>query len=283
MRLSPTLALVRDFVREKPLGAAGGILVGLMLIVALFAPFLSPMDPLQTSPLERLLGPSSAHWLGTDGIGRDVASRLIHGARVSLLVGVVATLVGAVTGALIGMVSGYTGGRVDFFVQRVMDVLLAFPALILALTIMAALGPSVVNVIAAIAIPFMPRTNRIARSVTLATKEAVYIEAARGLGLREARVVLRHLMPNCVPPFIVYTTALLGSAVLVEASLSFLGLGVPPPHPSWGRSLSESMAFIQRSPWLTIWPGLAISLFVLGANLFGDALRDKLDPRLQRL
>jgi peptide/nickel transport system permease protein len=271
------------FVREKPLGAAGGIVVIAMLLIALLAPVLSPMDPLETSPLDRMLPPSSEHLLGTDGVGRDVLSRMIYGARVSLQIGVLATLLGTIAGALIGIISGYKGGRIDFLVQRLMDVLLAFPALILGLMIMAVLGPSIPNVIAAIAIPFTPRANRIARSVTLATKEAVFIQAARGLGLPEMRIIIRHLTPNCVPPFIVLSTALLSSAVLVEASLSFLGLGVPPPHPSWGRSLSESMAYMQRSPWLAIWPGIAISLFVFGANLFGDALRDRLDPRLKRL
>lgn len=275
-------ALLR-FAREKPLGAAGGMVLFLMLLLAILAPLVAPTDPLTTNARVRLAPPSALHLLGTDELGRDLASRLIYGARVSVLVGVAAAAAGSVIGALVGILTGYAGARLDFFVQRVMDVLLAFPTLILALAVMAVLGSSIPNVIIAIAIPFIPRSNRVVRSVALSVKEMQYVEAARAVGAKPARIVFRHIVPNCLPSYLIIATALLGTAILVEASLSFLGLGVPPPHPSWGRSLSESMQYFERAPWLAIFPGVAISLAVFGANLFGDALRDVWDPRLKRL
>lgn len=269
--------------RGKPLGAFGGALLAFMVVMAAVGPYIVPADPFNTSMAERLLSPSLTHPLGTDELGRDQLARIVYGARISMMVGIIATVIGTSIGAVVGIVSGYVGGRVDMLVQRAMDVLLAFPALILALAIMAALGSSIPNVIIAISIPFIARSNRVVRSAALAVKEFPYIEAALALGLPQWRIVARHMLPNCMAPYIVIATALLGSAILIEASLSFLGLGVPPPQPSWGRSLSESMLFFQRAPWLAIFPGVAISLAVFGVNLFGDALRDIWDPRLKRL
>ncbi|MEK7848211.1 MAG: ABC transporter permease [Chloroflexota bacterium] len=272
-----------SFVREKPLGAAGGIILVFMVLVALVGPLVAPADPLTTNVMGRLAPPSSQHLLGTDELGRDLLSRLIYGARVSMLVGVLATVLGSGIGALLGIVSGYLGGRVDMVVQRFMDVLMAFPPLVLALALMAVMGPSVPNVIVAISVAFLPRANRVVRAAALAVKELQYIEAARAVGATRARIIFVHVVPNCLASYLIIASVLLGASILVEASLSFLGLGVPPPHPSWGRSLSESMQYFRQGAWLAIFPGIAISLAVFGANLFGDALRDMWDPRLKRL
>lgn len=274
---------VLRLVKEKPLGAAGGMALLFMLLVAAVGPFLVPGNPLITNISQRLAAPSSLHPMGTDELGRDVLGRVVYGARISMVVGLVASIIGTSIGAVVGILCAYVKGKLDLYVQRIMDILLGFPALILALAIMAALGPSVTNVTLAITIPFIPRSNRVVRSAALSVREQPYIEAARALGLPRWRILWRHLVPNCLAPYIIIATALLGSAILVEASLSFLGLGVPPPYPSWGRSLSESMSYFQKAPWLAIFPGLAISLAVFGANLLGDALRDVWDPRLKRL
>ncbi len=271
------------FAREKPLGAAGGILMLVIILVAILAPWLAPMDPLRTHVREALAAPSGQYLLGSDELGRDSLSRIIYGARISILVGFTAMFFGTVTGTIINVFSAYKGGWVDILVQRVMDVLLAFPTLIMALAIMAVLGPSVRNVIIAISIPFIPRAGRVVRSAALAVKEQQYVEAAQAVGASQWRIVFRHVLPNCMAPYLIIATALLGTAILVEASLSFLGLGIPPPTPSWGRALAEAMEFFNASPWLAIFPGIAISLAVFGVNLLGDALRDVLDPRLKRL
>lgn len=272
-----------DFIKNKPLGAVGAAVFILMILVAIFAPFISPFDPVTTHIRERLAQPSLTHILGTDELGRDLLSRLIYGTRVSIMVGVLSSVIGSLIGAFIGIPSGYVGGRVDMAIQRIMDVLLAFPALIMALAIMAVLGTSIPNVIIAISIPFIPRSNRVVRSVALSVKEMQYIEAAKALGARSARVIFRHMVPNTLASYLIVITALLGNAILIEASLSFLGLGIPPPYPSWGRSLSDSMQYYLQAPWIAIFPGIAISLAVFGANLFGDALRDVWDPRLKRV
>jgi peptide/nickel transport system permease protein len=220
--------------------------------------------------------------LGTDNLGRDIYSRLVHGARVSLIVGVASTLLGSVLGGVIGLLSGYAGGRVDLMTQRVLDILQGLPLLVLALVMSAALGPSLTNVAIAISVPIVPRAARVIRSSVLAIREMQYVEAARAVGLRHLRIAFRHVLPNTMGPFIVLCTAQLGSAILVEAALSFLGLGVPEPYPSWGRMLSLSAAeFAQKAPHLVLFPGFAISLAVFGTNLLGDALRDTLDPRLR--
>jgi peptide/nickel transport system permease protein len=260
------------FCRKKPLGAAGGVIMLLIAFAAIFANVLQTHDPIATDAAVTLAPPSAAHWLGTDHLGRDIYSRILHGARVSLLVGL----------GVIGLLSGYVGGKTDLVVQRVMDILQGLPLLVLALVMAAALGPSIPNVILAISIPIMPRAARVIRSSVLSIREFQYVEAARALGLTHLRIAFRHIMPNTVGPFIVLGTAQLGSAILVEAALSFLGLGVPEPYPSWGRMLSVSAAeYAQKAPHLVLFPGIAISLAVFGANLLGDALRDTLDPRLR--
>jgi peptide/nickel transport system permease protein len=274
-------AAVVRFVRTQPLGTAGAVLVGTLVATALLADVLATHDPVRTSA-HVLVAPGADFWLGTDNLGRDLFSRVVHGSRVSLIVGLASTLLGAVVGGLVGLVSSYLGGKTDLLSQRVMDVMQALPILVLALVLAAALGPSLPNAIVAISIPVVPRAARIIRASVLAVRELPYIEAARALGVRHARVALRHILPNTMAPFIVLVTAQLGGSILVEAALSFLGLGVPEPYPSWGRMLSIAAAeYAQKAPWLVVWPGLAISLAVFGTNLLGDALRDTLDPRLR--
>ncbi len=274
-------ALVR-FARKKPLGAAGGVLILVMLVTAIFAEILQTHDPIATDAAATLASPSADHWLGTDHLGRDIYSRIVHGARVSLIVGVASTLLGSVLGGIIGLLSGYVGGNTDLITQRILDILQGLPLLVLALVMSAALGPAVHNVIIAISIPIIPRAARVIRSSVLSIREMQYVEAARALGVRHLRIAFRHILPNTMGPFIVLCTAQLGSAILVEATLSFLGLGVPEPYPSWGRMLSVSAAeYAQKAPHLVLFPGIAISLAVFGSNLLGDALRDTLDPRLR--
>jgi peptide/nickel transport system permease protein len=275
-------ATVFRFSRKKPLGAAGAFIILVIAFTAILANVLQTEDPISTNAAVTLAPPSAVHWLGTDHLGRDIYSRILHGARVSLLVGLGSTLVASVLGGVIGLLSGYVGGKTDLLVQRVMDILQGLPLLVLALVMAAALGPSIPNVILAISIPIMPRAARVIRSSVLSIREFQYVEAAHALGLTHLRIAFRHILPNTVGPFIVLGTAQLGSAILVEAALSFLGLGVPEPYPSWGRMLSVSAAeYAQKAPWLVLFPGIAISLAVFGSNLLGDALRDTLDPRLR--
>jgi peptide/nickel transport system permease protein len=249
---------------------------------ALLAELLATSDPIATEAASTLAPPGPAHWLGTDHLGRDIYSRIVHGARVSLIVGVASTLIGSVLGGITGLLSGYVGGKTDLLTQRCLDILQGLPLLVLALVMSASLGPSIENVIIAISVPIIPRAARIVRSSVLSIREMPYVEAARALGLRHLRIAFRHVLPNTMGPFIVLCTAQLGSAILVEAALSFLGLGVPEPYPSWGRMLSVSAAeYAQKAPHLVLFPGLAISLAVFGSNLLGDALRDTLDPRLR--
>ncbi len=269
------------FVRKNPLGAAGGVLMILLVLAAVSAELLATHNPVRTST-RVLVPPGADFWLGTDNLGRDLWSRVVYGSRISLVVGLAATLLGAVVGGLVGLVSGYVGGRTDLVSQRLMDIMQALPILVLALVMAAALGPSLTNTIIAISVVIIPRAARVVRSSVLAIREFPYIEAARAIGVSHARVAFRHVLPNTIGPFIVLITAQLGGAILVEAALSFLGLGIPEPHPSWGRMLSIAAAeYAQKAPWLVIFPGLAISLAVFGTNLLGDALRDTLDPRLR--
>jgi peptide/nickel transport system permease protein len=270
------------FARKKPLGAIGGLIMAAIVLTALLAHVFATHDPIAAEAGRTLARPSAEHWLGTDNLGRDIYSRIVHGARVSLVVGVASTLLGSVLGGVIGLLSGYAGGRVDLATQRVLDILQGLPLLVLALVMSAALGPSLTNVAIAISVPIIPRAARVIRSSVLAIREMQYVEAARAVGLRHLRIAFRHVLPNTMGPFIVLCTAQLGSAILVEAALSFLGLGVPEPYPSWGRMLSLSAAeFAQKAPHLVLFPGFAISLAVFGTNLLGDALRDTLDPRLR--
>jgi peptide/nickel transport system permease protein len=274
--------VVARFVRKKPLGAAGGALILVMVITALFAELLQTHDPIATNAAYTLGRPNLEHLLGTDHLGRDIYSRIVHGARVSLVVGVASTLLGSVLGGIVGLLSGYIGGKTDLVTQRILDILQGLPLLVLALVMSAALGPSVQNVVIAISIPIIPRAARVIRSSVLSIREMQYVEAARSLGVQHLRIAFRHILPNTIGPFIVLCTAQLGSAILVEATLSYLGLGVPEPYPSWGRMLSVSAAeYAQKAPHLVLFPGIAISLAVFGSNLLGDALRDTLDPRLR--
>jgi peptide/nickel transport system permease protein len=269
------------FVRRNPLGAAGGLLMILLVLAAVFAEALATHNPVRTST-RVLVGPGAEFWLGSDNLGRDLWSRVVYGSRISLAVGLASTLLGAVVGGVVGLVSGYVGGKTDLIAQRLMDIMQALPILVLALVMAAALGPSLPNTIIAISVVIAPRAARVVRSSVLAIREFTYIEAARALGVNHARVAFRHILPNTFGPFVVLITAQLGGAILGEAALSFLGLGIPEPYPSWGRMLSIAAAeYAQKAPWLVIYPGVAISLAVFGTNLLGDALRDTLDPRLR--
>jgi peptide/nickel transport system permease protein len=262
------------------LGTVGLVIMVLFVWVALSADLIGRYDPLSVDSAHRLAAPDWRHWLGTDSFGRDVWSRIVHGARISLAVGIGSTTLGASIGVIVGLTSGYLSGWVDLVFQRVTDMLQALPLLVLALVMTAALGPSLPNVIIAIAIPLIPTVSRVIRANTLALREQPFVEAAKSIGMSEVRIALRHVLPNTLAPLIVLATAQLGSTILTEASLSFLGLGIPEPYPSWGRMLSESAAeYVRVAPWLVIFPGVAISLAVFGTNLFGDALRDILDPR----
>jgi len=262
------------------LGTIGLVIMVVFVLTALSANLICRYDPLQVEAAHALARPDLRHWMGTDSFGRDVWSRIVHGARISLAVGIGSTALGASIGVMVGLVSGYLSGWVDLVFQRVTDILQALPLLVLALVMTAALGPSLPNVIIAIAIPLIPTVSRVIRANTLALRELPFVEAAKSIGMSETRIVLRHVLPNTLAPLIVLATAQLGSTILTEASLSFLGLGIPEPYPSWGRMLSESAAeYVRVAPWLVIFPGIAISLAVFGTNLFGDALRDILDPR----
>jgi len=274
------LATAGYFIRRYPLGAAGAVIISAFVLMAIFAPWITQFDPTLTNPRVSLAYPGGAHPLGADFMGRDMWSRIVYGARISLAVGIGSTGLGCLFGVTIGLTSGYFGGWYDLLVQRLMDMMQSLPLLVMALVMTAALGPSLSNTIIAIAIPLVPSVARVIRSNTLMLRELPFVEASRAVGMNEFAIAIRHVLPNTLAPLIVLATAQLGSTILTEASLSFLGLGIPEPYPSWGRMLSESAAeYVRTAPWLVIFPGLAISLAVFGANLFGDALRDILDPR----
>ena len=284
--LAPRLTLVEEvlkFARTKPLGAAGAFIILGLMVVAALADTLAPYDAYQADYALQFARPSVEHWFGTDEFGRDLLSRIMYGARIALFVGFAASFIGCTIGGLLGVTSAYVGGRLDLLLERLMDILLAFPQLILALAIASILGPSVPNVVIAIAIPIIPRAARVVRATALAVKENVYVEAVAALGAAQARIVLRHIVPNVVAPYIIMLTAQLGGAILAEAALSYLGLGAAEPTPSWGLMLSGSaLSYAEKAPWIPIFPGIAISLGVFGFNLFGDSLRDALDPRLRK-
>jgi peptide/nickel transport system permease protein len=284
--LAPRLTFVAEvakFARTKPLGAGGAVIILGMLVVALFAQSLAPYDPYKGDYSLQFARPSAEHWFGTDEFGRDVLSRVMFGARIALFVGFSASFAGCTIGGLLGVASAYWGGRVDLLLERVMDILLAFPQLILALAIASILGPAVPNVVIAIAIPIIPRAARVVRATTLAVKENQYVEAVQALGALQRRVVLQHIVPNVLAPYIIIVTATLGAAILAEAALSYLGLGAAEPTPSWGLMLSGSASsYAEKAPWIALFPGIAISMAVFGFNLLGDSLRDALDPKLRR-
>lgn len=271
---------VRFFIRRYPLGAIGAVIMAVFVLAAIFAPLLTVYDPLTTNAAASLAKPSAAHWLGCDFMGRDVYSRIVYGARISLAVSLGSMLLGSSIGVTLGLLSGYLLGWFDLITQRILEMMQSLPLLVMAIIMAAALGPSLHNTILAIAIPLVPYVARVIRANTLSLREQPFVEAAKAIGMSEKRIALRHILPNTLAPLIVLATAQLGSTILTESSLSFLGLGVPEPHPSWGRMLSESAAeYVRTAPWLVIFPGLAISFVVFGTNLLGDALRDLLDPR----
>jgi peptide/nickel transport system permease protein len=284
--LAPRLTLaegVAKFIRTKPLGAGGALIILVMLVVALLADTLAPYDPYRGDYAVQFKPPSAEHWFGTDEFGRDVLTRVMYGARIALFVGFTASFAGCTVGGLLGVLSAYSGGKVDLLLERVMDILLAFPQLILALAIASILGPAVQNVVIAITIPIIPRAARVVRATALAVKENQYVEAVQALGALRCRVILQHIVPNIMAPYIIILTAALGAAILAEAALSYLGLGTAEPTPSWGLMLSGSASsYAEKAPWIALFPGIAISLAVFGFNLFGDSLRDALDPKLRR-
>ncbi|MCI0547311.1 MAG: ABC transporter permease [Candidatus Rokubacteria bacterium] len=270
---------VRSFLRRRT-AVLGAALVALNLVVAIAAPLLAPRNPEMLNVGARLHPPDATHWLGTDHVGRDVWSRVIYGARLSMLVGGLVVAVAVVAGLAFGVLGGYYR-RLDDVLMRVMDGLMAFPGIILAIALMASLGPSVVNVVVALGIVYVPRVARIVRGSVLVVRETPFVEAARALGIPDHRIMARHVLPNCLSPVIVQATFIFAAAVLGEAALSFLGVGVPPQIPSWGNVLAEGRLYLQQAPWLTLAPGAAIMGCILALNLFGDGLRDLLDPKLR--
>jgi peptide/nickel transport system permease protein len=278
---------VLQFILTQTTGAAGLAFIAVLCVAGLFAELVAPYDPLAIDFAAMLAPPSWEHWMGTDAFGRDVFSRIIYGARTALAVGVLSSLAGCGIGAVIGVVSAYFGGRIDVVIQRFMDILLSFPIIVLALAVVAVLGKFPVggldvNLIIAIAIPMIPKVGRVVRSSALAIRELPYIDAARAAGYSHARIIFRHIAPNVAAPFLIMFTAFIAQAILLEASLSFLGLGVTEPTAAWGLMLSgTSQEFYSQAPWMIIFPGVAISLAVFAFNLFGDSLRDFLDPRFK--
>ncbi len=271
------------FYRTKPLGGFGLTVVAILLIIAIFAPLIATTGPYATAAEHKFAAPlDPGRWLGGDQIGRDVYSRLVYGARISLYVGIVSSVIGCAIGLLIGVTSVHFGGKTDLIAQRFIDSMMAFPALILAIAIMAALGGSLNNVVLALTIIYIPSTARIVRAQALGIKEMDYILAAVAVGAGNGRIIIRHMIPNCVALYIVLVTIHLGGAIVAEATLSFLGIGAPPDTPSWGNMLrGAAQNYVDVAPWLGVFPGLAISVVVFAWNLLGDALRDVLDPRLR--
>lgn len=275
-------ALLVRFVHRKPLGALGGLVMCAFVVAAIAASLLAPYSPEEIHRLQRFEPPSAHFVLGTDHLGRDILSRIIFGAQISLMVGVAAVAMGTSLGTVLGLISGYAGGKVDAVIQRAIETVMAFPLLVLALTLVTALGPSIWNVTIAISVILLPEAARVIRGQTLSIKENQYVDAAKAVGCTNTRIVFRHILPQCVASAIVLASVQFGYAIVVEATLSFLGVGTPPPAASWGAMLSGlSRLYLEKAPWIAIFPGLALSAAVFGINLFGDALRDVLDPRLR--
>lgn len=273
---------IQDLIRKQPLGSVGAIVVLTMVVTAIFADYISPYDPELNDFEVMLVAPGIDHWLGTDQFGRDILTRIIYGARTALFVGFTASFVGAGIGLVLGVMSAYFGGTFDLIFQRLMDVFMSFPLIILALAIVSIFGTDLQYVIIAITIPFIPRCARVVRSNALAIREIPYVDAARALGYSHSRIILRHMAPNVMAPFLIMLTSMVGQAILLEASLSYLGLGVQEPVAAWGLMLQGGAEeYIESEPWIAIFPGVAISLAVFGFNLFGDSVRDVLDPRLR--
>jgi peptide/nickel transport system permease protein len=269
-------------VKEKPLGALGGGIVLILMLCAILAHWIAPYPYDETNVRQRLKPPGAQFYLGTDNLGRDLFSRIVYGARISMTVGFGAVTLSLLLATILGVTSGYFGGKVDVLVQRLVDACMAFPPLVILLSIMAVLGPGLLNVILVLGIVPSANRSRVIRSATLAAKENQFIEAAQAVGASHLRIILRYILPNVMAPIIIIATNALGAVILIEATLSFLGFGVPPPYPSWGEMLSGSgRSYMYKAPWMAIWPGVAISLAVFGFNMLGDALRDLLDPRLR--
>ena len=276
-----------QFVRAQPLGVVALLVILAMAFAGIFAELVAPLDPLDIDFAAMLGAPSAAHWAGTDAFGRDILSRLIYGARTALSIGFLSSMVGCTLGAAIGVASAYFGGRIDDVIQRITDILLSFPIVVLALVVVAMLGRKLVlgidlNLIVAIAIPIVPKVIRVVRAAALTVREMPYVDAARAGGYSHARIIFRHMAPNVAAPYLIMLTAYVAQAILLEASLSFLGLGVAEPTPSWGLMLSGNASdFYREAPWMILFPGFAISLAVFAFNLFGDSLRDWLDPKFR--
>ncbi|MGH7308115.1 MAG: ABC transporter permease [Candidatus Rokuibacteriota bacterium] len=280
--LRQALRVIGTFCRRKPLGALGAAIILALLVMAAFAEWIAPYAYDQQIPNGRLRPPGGTFLLGTDNVSRDVFSRIVYGARVSVTVGFVTVLIGNVLATVVGITSGYFRGRYDVVVQRIVDAWQSFPFLIIILSLLAVLGPGMLNVILSLSILVAAAASRVIRSATLAVVEHPYVEAARAIGCGHLRIIARHILPNVLATIVVVATIGLGGVILAEAALSFLGYGVPPPHPSWGSMLSGSgRTYMYSAPWIAIWPGVAISLVVFGFNMLGDALRDVLDPRLR--
>jgi peptide/nickel transport system permease protein len=276
-----------DFCRQQPLGAASFVVIFIMMFAGIFAEYVSPYNPLDIDFASILAAPSWEHWGGTDAFGRDILSRIIYGSRTALVIGFTSSFLGSTIGAILGVASAYFGGKIDDWIQRFVDILLAFPIIVLALVVVAALRKFViagidVNLIYAIAIPIIPRVARVVRAAALSIRVMPYVDAARAAGYSNSRIIFRHMAPNVVAPYLIMFTAFIAQAILLEASLSFLGLGVTEPTAAWGLMLSGNAAdFYREAPWMILFPGAAISLAVFAFNLFGDSLRDYLDPRFK--
>ena len=265
--------------RRQRLALIGGGILTVLVLVALLAPLIAPQDPLAQNLYGRLQPPSANHWLGTDDFGRDILSRIVYGARISLRIGLVAISLALAGGTLLGLIAGYRGGVADMLIMRLMDLMLAFPSILLAIAIVAVIGPGIDNAILAVSVVLVPQFARLVRASVLTVRETTYVEAARAIGASEPRVLFYSVLPNCTAPLIVQGTLGLGTAILDAAGLSFLGLGAQPPAPEWGAMLSGGRELLLRAPWVMTFPGLAIFTVVLALNLFGDGLRDALDPK----
>ena len=273
---------VKTLIRQNKLAAASAVLILLIILAAVFAPFVAPYDHLAQSLTDRLQTPSMAHWLGTDELGRDVLSRIIFGARISLTIGLVPTLISMAIGTVLGLCAGVYGGKVDFVIMRLADVMLAFPSLLLAMVVMYTMGGGLINIFIALSLINWASTARVVRSQTLSLKEKEYVEAARSIGVSRWTIMFRHILPNCLPSLIVLFTLNIPSAILSEASLSFLGVGAQPPSASWGLMAVRGKKYLFSEPWLCIAPSVAIMIVVLAFNFLGDGLRDALDPKLRQ-
>ena len=280
-RLPYLVDLLARLVKEKPLGTVGAAIVLVLLLVGIFANWIAPYGYNDVWVGVKDGPPTAQFWLGTDNVGRDLLSRIIYGARISMFVGLGVSTIGVILNAIIGIISGYVGGKTDMIIQRFVDAWMCFPGIFIILTIMGILGPGVIQMIVVLGVLFGITGSRTIRSAVISIKENIYVEAGRAIGCPVWRILLKHILPNIMAPLIIVFTVSIGGAILVESSISFLGYGIPPPIPSWGGMISQSRLDMLDAPWLALWPGLALAIVVYGINMFGDALRDLLDPRLR--